>query len=92
MAEGKVETSETLDQTEFSVLIEQLVERLKQNPESTEGWVLLARSYRQMNRAEDAAEAYRRALAIGSNSAEIYAEFGDTLIAVNGGAVTAEAT
>ena len=45
-----------------------------------------------MNRAEDAAEAYRRALAIGSNSAEIYAEFGDTLIAVNGGAVTAEAT
>jgi cytochrome c-type biogenesis protein CcmH len=92
LAEGKVETSETLDQTEFSVLIEQLVERLKQNPESTEGWVLLARSYRQMNRAEDAAEAYRRALAIGSNSAEIYAEFGDTLIAVNGGAVTAEAT
>lgn len=79
------------ENTDFGVLIEDLADRLRQNPESTEGWVLLARSYRQINRLEDAATAYRRALATGSNDIDIYTEFGDTLTAMNGGTVPPEA-
>lgn len=80
------------EDTDFGVLIEDLADRLRQNPESTEGWVLLARSYRQVNRLEDAATAYRRALATGSTNIDIYTEFGDTLTAMNGGTVPPEAT
>lgn len=79
------------ENTDFGVLIENLADRLRQNPESTEGWVLLARSYRQINRLEDAAVAYRRALGTGANDVEIYTELGDTLTALNNGTVPPEA-
>ena len=79
------------DQADFDVLIEDLADRLRQDPDSTEGWVLLARSYRQANRLEDSASAYRRALASGANDTDIYTEFADTLTASNGGTVTPEA-
>lgn len=79
------------EDTDFGVLIEDLADRLRQNPEKTEGWALLARSYRQINRLEDAATAYRRALSTGSKDIDVYTEFGDTLTAMNGGTVPPEA-
>lgn len=80
------------DQADLGLLIEQLSERLREDPDSTEGWILLARSYRQMDRVGEAVSAYRRALATGGvEDPTVYAEFGDTLIAANGGTVPPEA-
>ena len=79
------------DMADFDVLIEDLADRLRQDPDSTEGWILLARSYRQVSRLEDSANAYRRALASGANDADTYTEFADTLTALNSGTVTPEA-
>lgn len=89
--ERRAEALVNPESTEFGVLIEDLADRLRQNPESTEGWVLLARSYRQINRLDDAATAYRRALATGATDVDIYTEFGDTLTALNDGRVPPEA-
>lgn len=80
------------DQADLGLLIEQLSERLREDPDSTEGWILLARSYRQMDRIGEAVSAYRRALATGVEDPIVYAEFGDTLVAANGGTVPPEAT
>lgn len=79
------------DQADLGLLIEQLSERLREDPDSIEGWILLARSYRQMDRIGEAVSAYRRALAIGVEDPAVFAEFGDTLIAANGGTVPPEA-
>lgn len=79
------------DQADLGMLIEQLSERLREDPDSTEGWILLARSYRQMDRVGEAVSAYRRALATGVQDPIVYAEFGDALIAANGGSVPPEA-
>ena len=90
-AEALNEAMDHPDQADMNVLIEQLVDRLREDPNSTEGWVLLARSYRQMNRDSEAAAAYRRALATGASDPNVFAEFGETVMASNGGTLTPEA-
>ena len=90
-AEALNEAMDHPDQADMNVLIEQLVDRLREDPDSTEGWVLLARSYRQMNRNGEAAAAYRRALATGASDPNVFAEFGETVMASNGGTLTPEA-
>ncbi len=86
-----VEERRADNQADMNVLIEQLADRLRQDPNSTEGWVLLARSYRQMDRVGEAAAAYRRALATGANDPNVFAEFGEVVVMSNGGTVTPEA-
>ena len=91
VAERRADALEHPDQSDLSVLIEQLADRLRADPDSTEGWVLLARSFRQMDRMGEATTAYRRALSTGADDPVVFAEFGEALIAANGGAVTSEA-
>jgi len=47
-------------------LVDGLAERLKQNPDDAGGWLLLAKSYRHLERRDDAEQAYARAKALGS--------------------------
>lgn len=91
VAERRAEAMDHPDQADINVLIEQLADRLREDPDSTEGWVLLARSYRQANRVGEAVAAYRRALATGAQDPVVLAELGEVLIASNNGNVTAEA-
>jgi len=79
------------DQADMDVLVEQLADRLRERPDSTEGWVLLARTYRQMNRVGEALAAYRRALSTGAADPNVYAEFGEVAVSASGGSVTPEA-
>lgn len=91
VAELRADALEHPEQADMNVLIEQLADRLRENPDSAEGWVLLARSLREVNRLDEAAAAYRRGLATGANDPMVLAELGEVLIAVNGGNVTPEA-
>ena len=90
-AEALNEAIEHPDQADMNVLIEQLADRLREDPDNAEGWVLLGRSYRQMNRNGEAAAAYRRALAIGIQDPNVFAEFGEVLMTSNSGTLTPEA-
>ena len=51
--------------------IERLAERLEQNPEDLEGWILLGRSYASEERYGKAAEAFRRAVELSGNQPEL---------------------
>jgi len=79
------------DNADLNVLVEDLADRMRDNPDSAEGWVLLARSYRQLGRINETAAAFRRALALGIEDTVVYAEFGEVLVALNEGTVTPEA-
>lgn len=60
-------------------IISQLEERLKQDPESVEGWRLLALSYAGTGRYADAARAYERVTALDPEKAEHWSSLGEAL-------------
>ncbi len=76
---------------EMAGLVDQLAERLAGDPNNAEGWALLARSYRQMERYEDALAAYRHVVSLQPKEAEPYANYGEMLMTVANGNVSPEA-
>jgi len=72
-------------------LVEQLAARMANDPDNIEGWSLLARSYRQVERFDAALDAYRHVLGLDPEGAEPYADFGEMAVSVAGGQVTDDA-
>jgi cytochrome c-type biogenesis protein CcmH len=66
--------------------------RLAQNPNDGEGWLLLARTESVLGAWDKSAEAYRRALALAGNRADIAAGYGEALTMAADGIVTPEAS
>jgi len=77
-----------VDGKEFARLIEQLQAKLKENPRDIDGWLLLARSLRTIDKLPEAAEAYLRALALSGGRADIASSYGELLIEIAQGDVT----
>jgi cytochrome c-type biogenesis protein CcmH len=80
------------DRTELAAAADQLKARLQREPGHVEGWILLGRSFTSLQRFDEAANAYRRAIALAPNEPALHAEFGELLVLAAGGDVTAEAT
>jgi cytochrome c-type biogenesis protein CcmH len=71
--------------------VAKLAERLQANPDNVDGWIVLGRSYVTMERYPEAAEAFRRALALNHSDPEISAAYGEALVAAAGGQVAPDA-
>ncbi len=56
-----------------------LAARLKNNPDDGEGWLLLARTYRQIERFADARDAFERANKLLPVSADLLSEYAEAL-------------
>lgn len=54
-------------------MLEGLAKRLEENPDDGSSWLLLARSYKHLNRVEDATDAYEKAVALGQFNADLAA-------------------
>lgn len=76
---------------DMTALVEQLATRMKTDPGNIEGWSLLARSYRQVDRFQDALEAYRHVLSLNPEGGEAYANFGEMSVKVAGERVNPDA-
>src|SRR5262249_4163043 len=76
---------------EMTALVDKLAQRLKQEPNSLEGWTLLARSYRALHRNSEAAQAYQRAYALSGNDVRYAGDYGEALILAADGQVTTSA-
>jgi cytochrome c-type biogenesis protein CcmH len=64
---------------QIAAMIGALERRLERHPGNAEGWALLARSYYTLGRFPAAAEAYTKALALAPDSADLLADYADTL-------------
>ncbi len=64
---------------------------LMKAPDDRRGWQVLAPIYMELGRYADAAGAYRRLVALGDDAPAVHAEFGQALVAMSEGVVTAEA-
>jgi cytochrome c-type biogenesis protein CcmH len=60
-------------------------------PDDRRGWEVLAPVYMRMGRFPDAAGAYRRLLGLGEDTPLVRAEYGEALVAMSDGVVTADA-
>lgn len=66
-------------------LAEQLRQRLDENPDDQEGWVLYARTMVFLERLEEARDAFSRAMELGADeNADLLAEYADVLAATSG--------
>jgi tetratricopeptide (TPR) repeat protein len=54
-------------------MVDGLAQRLEQNPDDGGSWLLLARSYKYLNRVDDAIDAYEKAAALGQFDTDLAA-------------------
>jgi len=70
----------------FASMVEQLATRLEKEPDDSEGWYMLARSYGFLKRYEEAAKAYNKVLALeGENNPQLLTDLAETLALANEG-------
>ncbi|MBL4722044.1 MAG: c-type cytochrome biogenesis protein CcmI, partial [Alphaproteobacteria bacterium] len=65
-----------------------LADQLKKNPANYDGWLLLARTYMNIQRYGDAADAFGHALGLKSGDADLRSAYGEALTFAADGAVT----
>lgn len=68
---------------QIEAVVEKLAARLKENPDDTKGWIMLARSYKAMGRYQEAGEAYAKAEKALAGDANLLADYAETLAMAN---------
>ncbi|HEY9012390.1 MAG TPA: c-type cytochrome biogenesis protein CcmI [Devosia sp.] len=64
--------------------------QLQKTPDDIRGWTVIAPVYMQQGRFADAANAYRRVIALGAPTADLETNLGEALMMQNGGSVEGE--
>lgn len=65
-------------------MVAKLAERMQQNPEDMQGWIMLARSYKALGRDAEAAQAFARAEPVISDNPDLLAVYAEALATANG--------
>ena len=68
-----------MDSAQFAAAVDRLAEKLKEQPDNTEGWVMLARSYVQLGRFAQALPAFAKAVSLAGEDAGLLADWADAL-------------
>ncbi|MFQ5642578.1 MAG: c-type cytochrome biogenesis protein CcmI [Thiogranum sp.] len=66
-------------------VVAKLAQRLNEEPDNLEGWVLLARAYASMQRFQEAINAYEQARRLAGDQPELLVDYADVLVTANGG-------
>jgi cytochrome c-type biogenesis protein CcmH len=79
--------------TEHSLedMVQQLANRLQEDPDNAEGWVMLGRSYAALDRYQEAANAYAQARRIAGDHPQLLVDSADIVVMASGGRFTPEA-
>lgn len=75
---------------QIEAMVAKLAERMKQNPDDAQGWVMLGRSYAVMNRYDDSAAAYAKAVERMPGNADLLADYADALAMARGQSLQGE--
>ena len=76
---------------DLAAALKQLEAHLAQHPDDLKGWLLLARTDRDLRHYAESAEAYRHAAELSGGNPEIAGNWGEAQVLAAGGAVTPEA-
>jgi len=83
-AEAAPALADGVTNEQVEVLVKQLADRMKSNPDDLEGWTLLARTYAAMQKFPEAALAFERATALSPNDASLLADRADVMAVLQG--------
>jgi len=83
-------SSVTADQ--FRDMAAKLAARMQQNPGDAEGWKLLGRTYREMERFAEANDAYKKAVELTPQDAGLLADYAESLAMAAGRSLAGEPT
>ncbi|MDP1559716.1 MAG: c-type cytochrome biogenesis protein CcmI [Nitrosomonas sp.] len=92
MQHAKTGETEVGGHAEFTSVVDNLVMRLKSDPEDIEGWVMLARTYAIMNRFEDASNTYAKLIELVPDSPQLLSDYADVLAMANQGGLAGKPT
>ena len=94
MAPQEQQASQTaepgIDLAQINVLVDQLGQRMAEEPNNLEGWTKLARAYTMLQRHDQAKQAFEHALAISPPDAQLLADLADVLAVSKGTSSTGE--
>ena len=65
-------------------LVKRLAEKMAQNPDNQEGWIMLGRSYMAMKQFPEAMDAYDRAMKINGENVSLLLAYAEAIAAMNG--------
>jgi cytochrome c-type biogenesis protein CcmH len=75
---------------QIEAMVERLAARLRENPDDTDGWKMLGRSYTVMGRFREAVDAYSKAALRAPRDAQLLADFADALAVTRGQSLQGE--
>ncbi len=84
------EAEEGVTAQQVEAMVARLAARLRENPDDTDGWKMLGRSYAVLGRFADAADAYARAATRAPRDAQLLADFADALAMARGQTMAGE--
>ncbi|HYN27065.1 MAG TPA: c-type cytochrome biogenesis protein CcmI [Burkholderiales bacterium] len=76
----------------FQEMTEKLAARMQEKPNDAEGWMMLGRAYRAMDRFDEAADALRKAVALSPGNADLLADLAEALALRSGRTLAGEPT
>lgn len=77
---------------QIEAMTQKLADRLKEQPNDPQGWVMLGRSYAVLGRHAEALPAFKQALALKPDDASLFADYADALAVSNGRNLEGEPT
>ncbi len=66
-------------------MVAALEQRMQQNPNDVEGWVMLGRSYKYLKQYDKSVQAYKTAYELNNQDPELMLQYADALVMANGG-------
>lgn len=94
--EGELHTAQVAEADRASrsieVMMDQLKARLAETPDDTRGWSILARTSMQLQRYDDAADAYARLNELSPGNPEVLVQYADALAMRGGGVLAGQPT
>lgn len=82
--------SHALTSQQIVAMVDRLAERLQDNPNDGEGWLMLARSYAVLGKFSESVAAYGRAISLLPPNAQTLADFADTVAMAQGRSLQGE--
>ena len=76
----------------FQEMTEKLAARMQEKPNDAEGWMMLGRAYRALDRFDEAADALRKAVALRPENADLLADLAEVLALRSGRQLAGEPT
>lgn len=77
---------------DIKAMVDKLAAKMDKEPNDVEGWMMLSRSYKVLERYQDAANAMRKAYALVGDQPDVLLQMADALAMANGGTLKGEPT